>query len=62
MLQDIASFLGLPRGYITHHSFHIGTATSAAVGGISDDQIMRMGHWIIGLQRLSENIFGVISF
>lgn len=31
MLQGIASLFGLPQGYITPHSFHIGAATSVAV-------------------------------
>lgn len=44
-LQAVTEVLGLPKGYLTPHSFRIGAATAAAAAGVSEERIMRMGRW-----------------
>ena len=45
VLRRCVSFVGLPLQCYTSHSFRIGAATSAAMGGYSDSQIQVMGRW-----------------
>ena len=45
MLKKGIGAIGLSPGDFNTHSFRIGAATSAAVGGIPLDQIMSMGRW-----------------
>ena len=45
MLKKIVHTLGLPKEDFSPHSFRIGAATSAAMGGASDESIQKMGRW-----------------
>ena len=45
MLKKGILAIGLQAGDFSSHSFRIGAATSAALGGISTEQIMIMGRW-----------------
>ena len=45
VLGRCVSFAGLPLQCYTSHSFRIGAATSAAMGGYSDSQIQVIGRW-----------------
>jgi hypothetical protein len=39
------STLGLRNSRLTSHSFRIGSATTFAIEGVSDDKIKRLGRW-----------------
>ena len=44
-LKECIRLLGLPSSNCSSHSFRIGAATSAAMAGMSDEQIKNMGRW-----------------
>ncbi len=45
MIKTAIKAIGLSPKYFSSHSFRIGAATAASVGGFSDDQIKEMGRW-----------------
>ena len=45
LLKEGIKAMGLSPAEFSPHSFRIGAATSAAVGGIPIDRIMTMGRW-----------------
>ncbi len=45
MLKETIQILGLPKEDFSPHSFRIGAATSAAMRGVSDEEIQLMGRW-----------------
>lgn len=48
VLKKSLSFLGVPNSRFTSHSFRIGMATSCAMEGMPDEQIMKLGKWKSG--------------
>ena len=44
-LKKSLTWAGLPHGSYKGHSFRIGAATTAAMRGMSDEEIQRMGRW-----------------
>jgi len=44
-LRKSVKALGLPPEHFSSHSFRIGAATSAAMCGVSEEQIKNMGRW-----------------
>ena len=45
MLKNGIKLLGLTPDHFSSHSFRIGAATAAALGGASEEEIKRMGRW-----------------
>ena len=45
LLKRSLSTLGLRNSRLTSHSFRIGSATTFAIEGVSDDEIKRLGRW-----------------
>ncbi len=44
-LRDVLAAVGLPRHQYAGHSFRIGAATTAAMGGVEDSTIQTLGRW-----------------
>jgi len=44
-LKNALTWAGLPHESYKGHSFRIGAATTAAMRGMSDEDIQRMGRW-----------------
>ena len=51
VLRRALRFVGIYDTRYTSHSFRIGAATAAAMAGIPDDEIQRMGRWQSGVYR-----------
>ena len=51
VLRRSLAFVGILDSRFTSHSFRIGAATSAAMAGIPEHDIQRMGRWQSGVYR-----------
>lgn len=45
ILKEGIKLIGLSPRYFSPHSFRIGAATAAAMAGVSEDEIMKLGRW-----------------